>query len=100
MPSAESSGFPPDSLCCRISLARCRAQESPAGPAPTMSTSASSRSRSGLTPAILATKLRRLLFFEDFGECGDKLENIADDAVVGDFKDGGVPILVDGHDRS
>ena len=29
--------------------ARCRAQASPAGPAPTISTSASSRSRSGLT---------------------------------------------------
>ena len=36
---------PPDSLCFLMRLARCSAQERPAGPAPTMRTSASSCSR-------------------------------------------------------
>src|SRR5580693_4421218 len=37
-------------------------------------------------------------FFEGFGEGGHDFEDVGDDAVVGDFEDGGVLIFVDGHD--
>src|SRR5579883_2348884 len=43
--SVESSGFPPLALCFWMRFARCSAQDSPAGPAPTIRTSASSCSR-------------------------------------------------------
>src|SRR3972149_2618350 len=39
-----------------------------------------------------------LLLFQGLGEGGDEVENIADDAIIGYLEDGGVGILVDGHD--
>src|ERR1700739_2269862 len=39
-----------------------------------------------------------LFFFQGFGEGGDELENISDDAVVGDFKYWRIPIFIDRHD--
>src|ERR1700722_8352556 len=37
-------------------------------------------------------------FFEGFGEGGHDFEDVSDDAVVGDFEDGGVLVFVDGDD--
>src|SRR5882762_38793 len=87
--SAESSGFAPDSLCLLIKFARCSAQLSPAGPAPTISTSASSCSR---------WMVNLFCFLQLFGERGHDFEDVTNDAVVGDFEDRRVLILVDGHD--
>src|SRR2546429_1407332 len=42
--------------------------------------------------------LSGLGFFQGFGEGRHDLENVADDAVVGNFEDGGVRIFVDGDD--
>src|SRR6266446_3729919 len=84
--SAESSGFVPDSLCFLMSFARCSAQLNPAGPAPTISTSASSCSRCTLNLFCL---------LQLFGERGHDFENVADYAVIGDFEDRRVLILVD-----
>src|SRR5713101_9156417 len=42
--------------------------------------------------------LSGLDFFQSFGEGGHDFEDIADDAVVGNFEDGSVGILVDGDD--
>src|SRR5258707_12139197 len=39
-------------------------------------------------------------FFQGFGEGGHDFEDVADDAVVGDFKNRGVRILVDGDDSA
>src|SRR5690348_4630475 len=42
---------------------------------------------------------RKLLgFFERFGEGGHDFEDVADDAVIGNFENGRVGILVDGND--
>src|ERR1700739_370777 len=78
-------------LCFLIKLARCSAQLNPAGPAPTISTSASSCSR--CTPNLFG-----LLQF--FRKRRHDFEDVADDAVIGNFEDGGVLVLVDGHDGS
>src|SRR5215467_8664615 len=87
--SAESSGLPPDWLCFLMSWARWSAQLSPAGPAPTMSTSASSCSRGTATlPGLLQL----------FGESGHDFEDVADDAIVCDLEDRGVLVLVDRND--
>src|SRR5258708_149297 len=45
-----------------------------------------------------ARSYRNLLLLEGFGQSGDELEDVADDTVVGDFKDGGVGVLIDGDD--
>src|SRR5437762_6056743 len=37
-------------------------------------------------------------FFQSFGQGGHDFEDVADDAVIGDFEDGRVGILVDGDD--
>src|SRR5712664_3014968 len=57
--SAESSGFAPLALCCLIRFARCSAQARPAGPAPTIRTSASSCSRWMAIPAFYQTTVWR-----------------------------------------
>src|SRR5437773_1261039 len=44
--------------------------------------------------------LSGLGFFQGFGEGGHDLENIADDAIVGNFEDGSVRIFVDGDDSA
>src|SRR5262249_57699325 len=87
--SAESSGWPPDWLCCLMSAARWRAQLRPAGPAPTIRTSASSCSRATATSFCL---------MQLFGQGGHDFEDVADHTVVGDFEDGRVLVLVDGDD--
>ena len=51
--------------------------------------------RSGL---LLRKQPASLFLFEGFGKGGDHLEEVADDAVVGDLEDGGVGVLVDGDD--
>src|ERR1700745_2423875 len=79
------------SLCCLIKLARCSAQLSPAGPAPTTSTSAASCSR--CTPNLFC-------LLQLFRQRGHDFEDVADDAVIGNFEDGRVLVLVDSHDGS
>src|SRR5215813_15378320 len=87
--SAESPVWAPDWLCFLMRLARCRAQLRPAGPAPTIRTSASSCSRATATSFCL---------MQLFGQGGHDFEDVADDAVVGDFEDGRVLVFVDGDD--
>jgi len=80
-------------------------ERSPASPGP------GERSREMPWPRWLLNKKRRphrcrhklitkILLFEDFleffGECGDDLEDVADDTVCGDFEDGGVGVFIDG----
>src|SRR5215470_19486768 len=74
--SAESSGLAPEVLCFLMRLARCRAQESPAGPAPTMRTSASSCSRWMLTQSFYQSRMMGLreeprVFLPDLVSCRD-----------------------------
>src|SRR5215510_4070049 len=87
--SVESSGLAPDSLCFLMRLAKWRAQLRPAGPAPTIRTSASSCSRSTATSFCI---------LQFFGESGHDFEDVAHNAVVGDFEDGGILVFVDGDD--
>src|SRR5882724_1627150 len=87
--SAESAGLAPDSLCFLIRFARCSAQLNPAGPAPTISTSASSCSRRTVT---------LLCFLQLFCQRGHNLKNVTDHAVICDLKNRGVLVLVDGND--
>src|SRR5215471_10483523 len=84
--SAESSGLAPDWLWSLMSWARWSAQLSPAGPAPTMSTSASSCSRG--TATLLG-------LLQLFGQSGHDFEDVSDNAIVGNLEDGGVLVLVD-----
>src|SRR5262249_8991977 len=87
--SAESPGWAPDWLCFLMRLARCRAQLRPAGPAPTIRTSASSCSRATATSFCL---------MQLFGQGGHDFEDVANHAVVGDFEDRRVLVFVDGDD--
>src|SRR5215471_1732224 len=87
--SAESSGLTPDRLCFLIRLARCSAQLKPAGPAPTIRTSASSCSRWTAT---------LLCLLQLFGQGRHDFEDVSDHAVVGKFEDGRVLVLIDGDD--
>src|SRR5215813_9364826 len=87
--SAESSGLTPDPLCFLIRLASCSAQLKPAGPAPTIRTSASSCSRWTATSLCL---------LQLFGQGGHDFEDVSDHAVVGNFEDWRVLVLIDGDD--
>src|SRR5947207_12914040 len=48
----------------------------------------------------MGVKLRgfRFFFFQSFGEGGHDFEDVADDTVIGDFKNRSVRVFVDGHD--
>src|SRR5215467_4409328 len=87
--SAESPVWAPDWLCFLMRLARCRAQLRPAGPAPTIRTSASSCSRATATSFCL---------LQLFSQGRHDFEDVTDHAIVRDFEDGRVLVFVDGHD--
>src|SRR5690349_1449068 len=114
-------------LCSSMSCARRRAQASPAGPPPTMTTSASICGRSILgrglrkiniqfrvssfekfvrwrqiRSGILKTRNLKLSFrlLHFFDQRRHDVEQIADHAYVGDFKNRGFRILIDREDRT
>src|ERR1700730_10078198 len=81
------------------------AQAIPAGPPPTMTTSASICGRSipstGWRKWIMAlawqpASVLRLLDF--LGQRRDHIEQIADNSVIRDLEDGPLRVLIDGHD--
>ena len=89
--TAIDSGSPPFSFC---SCASRSAADSPAGPPPTISTSTSSVSRFIVKPRDLSLRL----FLQLRNERRRELEQIALDAVVGDFEDRRLGVLVDRDD--
>src|SRR5574341_2259543 len=125
--SLESGASGWAALCWSMSWERRRAQARPAGPPPTMTTSASISGRSmpsrGLrktniqnlrpritrifTDFILSVFIREIRgkssgadfgFLDLFDERGDDVEQVGGHAVVGDLEDGGLGILIDGDD--
>src|SRR5262245_36552811 len=88
--TAMAGGSPPADFW---SCARRSAAESPAGPAPTISTSTSSVSRGMDDAACLYG-----LFLQFSDNRRHDLEQVAGNAVVGDFEDRRVRVLVDGND--
>src|SRR5581483_1986940 len=97
-PSCFAPVFPALSLCRLMSWRRRYAPASEAGPAPTNSTSTSRLSRS-----IFSMGIRWRLLLHIFGSSRqrrDDFKQVADDAVISDFKDRRLLVLVDRDNRA
>src|SRR5258706_9721210 len=91
-------------LCASINCERRSAQAIPAGPPPTMTTSASICGRSTFERVrrknICKSFELRLSLLDLFQQWGNDIEDVAYHADIGDLKDRRLGIFIDSHDRA